>query len=225
MAAIYQYSFLSSMFWTNSLAICLTRTLFSLRSVTLATKKSYVAYTVYSFGAPLLITLLTLYLSFENTHGELFARPVYRQKYICFLEETIVIYAFFLCPIYAIVTINIALCIAVMVRVTRRGGIASSDKNRVHKKVITCFKLSASLGFGWILFFVYAILPEVWPVMQAFVELQGVFVVSAHMLKWKCVSAMRTRLSVMGSTRGTTDMTTANSSHKRPVSIIKGEHL
>lgn len=195
LAAMYQFLFLSSMFWVNTLAISIIRTLFSLKSVSSASKRIYIFYSVYAFGVPLIITLITYVLSQEQENIDSFTRPVYREKFICFLQESIVIYALFLAPVYLLIAVNVVLCIACMVIVNRSAVMGSNDKARAKKNAVTCIKLCISLGLGWSLLFVYLVVPGIWPVMQVFVELQGLLIVLSYIITWKCVCGIRTSVS------------------------------
>ena len=189
-AAVNQFLFLATFTWTNSLAIDVTYTIFSFVSNSMS-KARFVAYFFYSFGFPLLLTLITFLLHEVQEDLEL-SRTVYRENYLCFLNDGTIIYWLFLAPICVLVFVNIVLCIVCMVRVTRKLEIASNDRDRAKKNAITCIKLSVCLGLGWILLYVSLVVEEFWPVVLKFIELQGVLVVTANIIGWDCVKKITT---------------------------------
>lgn len=185
-AALYQFFFLSTLAWTNARAIDVTHTVYHF-TLAAKSKKNCMCHALYAIGLPLILTIITYILSEKEESIAAFNRHVYREKYICFLNEVIVIYSLFLGPTYLIILVNIALCIAVMVRVTTSLSIGSSDKHRAKRNAISCIKLSLCFGSGWILLFGAISIPTLWPVLQVFVEMQGVLVVSANVVNWGCI--------------------------------------
>lgn len=210
LAAFTQFFFLSSLTWSNSIAISIVRSLCSLR-ITSQSKSTLIIYSLYSFGLPLVCTLLTLTLSQLSAYE--FYNEVYETKVICFLGDETVLYALFLGPIYALVVANIVITIIVMVKIAGSGRVgATHDRNRTKKHALSCFKVSLCLGSGWVLLFLATMYDGLWPVMQVFVELQGFLVVVANSISWSCVTALQS-CSYFGSSESQTGVT---NSQNRP---------
>jgi len=210
-SALYQFFFLSSIAWTNSLAGDITVTIFSYR-VQSKPLKRYFKFAVYGFGFPLLLTLITVLLS-EGQKAErilVFAERVYRQEDICFLQEVIIVYSMFLGPIYFLILVNIILCVLAIQKIMRSGNISNSDKNKFKKKIISCFKLSLCLGLGWIFLFGALVMPSLWPALQIFVESQGMLVVLGDIINWNCINRLGSTVSSRFSTTNSSTMTKAS---------------
>ena len=190
LAGFTQFFFLSSLTWSNAMAISIAKSIYSLK-LTRASNTSFILYSVYSFGVPLVCVLTTYILSVLEI--EAFKRKVYETEVVCFLGDIIIIYSLFLAPVYLLIILNCFIGVIVMVKVSKSGKIgASQDKNRTKKNVISCFKISTCLGLGWVLLFAATIVPELWPIMQVFVELQGFFIVIANVVGWNCLNAVKT---------------------------------
>ena len=220
-AAMNQFLFLATFTWTNALAIDITYTIYSFGSKSKA-KLRYIGYLLYALGLPLLLTLITFGLHEEQANLNL-SRTVYRENYLCFLNDSTVIYSLFLAPMYFLIFINIILCIACILRVTRKIEIASNDKDRTKKNVITCIKLSTCLGLGWVLLYVSLVFEEVWPIVLAFIELQGVFIVTANMIGWDCIKKIKSATERSATSRPTasTELRTVNSAQPSPAILKK----
>lgn len=210
-AAMYQFFFLSTMCWTNALAITVTHTIYSF-TTSRGSRKGYIGYTLYALGLPLFITLVTYGLAVEEDNPNLnLQSTVYRDNNFCFLRNSIVLYALFLGPIYLIIIVNFILCVACMIRVSHSYKIGSNDKDRKKKNIITCIKLSTCLGLGWSLLFFTQAFPKLRPALGVFVEVQGLLIVSAEFLRWKCVSRIQSRLTTINTdstSRGSTQHST-----------------
>lgn len=210
LAAINQFFFLSFTFWKNSLAISITRTVFIFTN-SRTSKKEYTWYAVYALGVPLLLVLITYGLSVEEENIAAFTSPVYRTEFLCFLQESIVLYSLFLSPMYFLITVNIILCIVSMRKIIKTGGLArKNDKTRAYRNAVTCIKLSVSLGLGWPLLLLYVFDTSLWPIAQAFVELQGVFVVLSYLIRWKCLTNIKEKMTLTSKTHSAS---AATSSH------------
>ena len=189
LAALNQFFFLSTLTWSNSMAISIYRSLHSLRLAS-SSKRTFILYNLYSFGLPFVLTLLAFILSKVKSID--FKSKIYDFEVICFLFEKIVIYSLFLVPVYILIISNIIIGVAVMVKVARSGKVgATKDRNRLKKSIICCLKVSFCLGLGWVLLFVALIHPSIWQVMQVFVELQGVFIVAANIVGLGCIRTVK----------------------------------
>lgn len=189
LAAVTQFLFLSSLTWSNSIAISITRSLFTMRLIS-KSKKSIIIYTMYSLGFPLLCVLITFGLSTVDIAT--FNAPVYRNRPVCFLHEQITMYTLFLVPIYLLIGANIILGMLVIAKVAGSGRIGSTkDKNKLKKNVITCFKISCSLGLGWVFLFAATFYDPLFDVFQVFIEIQGLLVVLANVVGWKCLNKVK----------------------------------
>ena len=215
LAAMQQFLFLSSLFWSSAIGINITHSIFTIRSVS-TTRKKYFFYCIYSLGVPLLLVLITYGLSVAHQDNPDF--KVYRETF-CFLQQSEVIYGLFLVPIYLLVGSNLILCILCMVRVQRSMSIASNDKDRWKKNVITCIKLSITFGISWLLLFIFTASPdtvELEIMMQVFIEIQGVLVVFANVLSWKCLNKVQT---LFKSDLSTTQPLSSSSSATKPTEL------
>ena len=215
LAAMQQFLFLSSLFWSSAIGINITLTIFALRSVS-TTRKKYFPYCIYSLGVPLLLVLITYGLSVAHQDNPDF--KVYRKTF-CFLQQSEVLYGLFLVPIYLVVGSNLILCILCMVRVQRSMSIASNDKDRWKKNVITCIKLSITFGISWLLLFIFTASPdtvELEIMMQVFIEIQGVLIVFANVLSWKCLNKVQT---LFKSDLSTTQPLSSSSSATKPTEL------
>lgn len=191
LASLDQLFFLATLTWTNAIAIDITYSIHKL-ALQSNSKKRFVAYLCYSFGVPLLLTLIPPVLHVEHEKVSL-ERPVYRNQYLCFLDDAVVIYSLFLAPVCILISLNVILCVACLLRVTRGVDISSNDKDRTKKNIITCIKLSVCLGIGWIFLFPALIFDGLWPVVLVFVELQGVLLVTANLIGWDCIRKLRSK--------------------------------
>ena len=195
LAALTQFFFLSSLTWSNSMAISIVRKVHTLQRSS-KSNTPFILYSLYSFGLPFICTVVTFILS--KLQIQAFTENVYEVEVICFLGETIIIYSLFLAPAYILIITNFIIGITLMVKVSRSGRIgASQDKNRLKKNIITCFKVSACLGFSWAWLFVTTFYEDLFPVMQVFIELQGLLIVVANLLSWKCLNSVKS-LSIAG---------------------------
>ena len=190
LAAMQQFLFLSSLFWSSAIGINITHSIFTIRSVS-TTRKKYFFYCIYSLGVPLLLVLITYGLSVAHQDNPDF--KVYRETF-CFLQQSEVLYGLFLVPIYLVVGSNLILCILCMVRVQRSMSIASNDKDRWKKNVITCIKLSVTFGISWVLLFIFTASPntkQLEILMQVSIEIQGILVVFVNVLSWGCLTKVQ----------------------------------
>ena len=190
LAAMQQFLYLSSLFWSSAIGINITHSIFTIRSVS-TTRKKYFFYCIYSLGVPLLLVLITYGLSVAHQDNPDF--KVYRETF-CFLQQSEVIYGLFLVPIYLLVGSNLILCILCMVKVQRSISIASNDKDRWKKNVITCIKLSVTFGISWLLLFIFTASPntkELEILMQVSIEIQGILVVFVNVLSWRCLTKVQ----------------------------------
>ena len=188
-AALVQFFFLATLTWSNSMAISIIRKLYTLE-MTSDSKKQFIFYSLYSFGFPFACTIITFILS--TFHISTFEDEVYQTESNCFLAEKIVISVLFLVPAYLLIISNFIIGIVVMVRVARSGRIgASQDKNKLKKNAITCFKVSACLGIGWILLLITIYDSSFNTVMQIFIELQGLLIVISNIIGWNCLTTVR----------------------------------
>ncbi|XP_067949541.1 uncharacterized protein [Watersipora subatra] len=206
LAALTQFFFLSSLTWSSSMAISIVRTLHTFL-LHRQSRLEFLCYTIYSFGLPLACTSITYILSTADI--QTFTKRVYETEVLCFIGETIVLYALFLAPVYLLLLLNFVLGAIAIVKVSKSGNVGSSrDKNRVKKQIISSFKLSVSLGLGWVLLFFVTLYDKLqsrnssvlWKTMQAFVELQGVLIVLSTLIGWKCLQSAAKRLKPRTST-------------------------
>jgi len=172
------------------MAFNITRTLYSL-SLSASRLSKLKFYIPYAMGCPLVCVLVAATLS--RYEIEAFKHPVYGEVSLCFLHERITLYATFLVPIYTAIAVNVILAVASIVRVTHNDSPATFDKHHSGKNLITGIKLSLCLGLGWVfLFIATATGDNNWYIcMQIFVELQGVLVVLANLLSWKCINGLK----------------------------------
>ena len=211
LAAMTQYFFLCSLTWSNAIAISITRSLYVVRLLSQRSPKHIILYVVYAFGVPLVLTITTFGLS-RVPYIPGFKSPVYRMEGICFLDELIIFYALFLVPVYILVITNIIIGIIAMFRVSKSGKIGlSQDRDRLTKTIITCFKLSVCLGLGWFLLLIATFYSSLWVVVQVFVELQGLFIVTVNFISWKCFRTVRDYSSrYVGTTTNTVSSSVAD---------------
>ena len=192
LTAMIQFLFLSVLFWSSAIGINITYTIYRMRPVSSSFKK-YLRCCVYTQGIPLLLVLITFGLSEAYKDDSDF--KVYREGQFCFIQQEEVIYGLFLGPVYFAVLSNISLCVACIIKVQKSMGVAAHDKNRWKKNVITCFKLSATLGVSWIFLLFITAFPYngvLADIFQIVIELQGVLVVAANVLSWKCFTKAQT---------------------------------
>ncbi|XP_067947983.1 uncharacterized protein [Watersipora subatra] len=189
LAGLTQFFFLSTLTWSSSMAMSIFKSLSRLRARCHSTKVfSY--YALYSFGVPSCCTIIAHILSrldIDALNGQ-----VYQTKSICFLGHKFVLYPLFLLPIYILIISNVSIAIVVMSKVAKSGHIgASQDKFRTQKNILSCVKVSLCLGLGWIFLFVASLWDVFWPIMQAFVELQGVLLVISNLFTWNCIQKIK----------------------------------
>ncbi|XP_067948892.1 uncharacterized protein [Watersipora subatra] len=213
-AFFIQYFFLTSITWTNVIAIDITWTIYRVSSSSRSMRK-YLVYSIYAFGLPLALSLTTFALSFYEKDLNL-NTSVYRLEHLCFILNEAVIYSLFIGPLVFIVVVNIALCVACFVRVNKKVNISSTDKDRTTKNAITCIKLSVVFGIGWMCLFF-----GVYDIVLAFVELQGVLLVLAHLISWSCLKKFKSKWETTfpkGSSTQTTELTSlAGSNVQTPI--------
>lgn len=185
LASCTQFLFLSTLTWTNAMAINITRVVYSSYLID-KSKRLFKFYALYAFGLPLLLVIVTVTLSV----ADLFERPVYQRRGVCFISEPTVIYSLFLGPIYLCITSNIILCVISIIRISRSKITTSNDVDRVKRNIVACIKLSICLGAGWIILFLAYWWDPLWQVVQLFVELQGVLIVVGNIINWKCCQAI-----------------------------------
>ncbi|XP_067948847.1 uncharacterized protein [Watersipora subatra] len=200
LAALTQFFFLSSLTWSNSMAISIVRTLHTFL-LHRQSRLEFLCYIIYSFGLPLACTSITYLLSTADIHT--FTKGVYETEVLCFIGEIIVLYALFLAPVYILLLLNFVLGATAIVKVSKSGNVGSSqDKNRMKKQIISGFKLTVSLGLGWVLLFFVTLFDTLqpqnssvlWKTMQVFVELQGVLIVISNLIGWKCLQSIPKRV-------------------------------
>ena len=192
LAAMLQFLFLSTLFWSNAIGINTTYTIFSMMPVS-TNRKRYLQYCIYAIGLPLLLVIITYIFSVVYEGDQTFR--VYRQDMFCFLQQTEVMYGLFLAPMYLLITANISLCIACIIKIEKGTGIASNDNDRWKKNIITCIKLSITFGISWSLLPFLSIWPEnmlLATISQILIEIQGILVVAGNILRWKSVTKMKT---------------------------------
>lgn len=189
LAGLTQFLFLSSLAWSNAMAISIAKSLTSMH-IRNDSVKSFILFSLYALGLPLFCTLATLTLSEIKSYK--FYNEVYETDVICFMGDFVTLIVFFLAPAYILILLNFCIGVFVMMKVMRSGDIgAHRDKNRMKKHVITCFKVSACLGLSWIFLLVATFEDSLWPAMQVSVELQGVILVIANSISWKCLSKFK----------------------------------
>jgi len=190
-AAITQFFFLASLTWSNSMAISIVRSLYSLRLVS-RSYRPFVLYSVYALGLPLVCTMITYILSASQLS---ISQDIYSDAGVCFLGDVTTQLVLYLVPIYILIVTNCIIGIVVMVKIfTTSTAALKQDKVRLKKNIITCFKVSICLGLGWILLFAATASDDdlVWLMMQIFVESQGVLIAGANLISWNCVTFIKT---------------------------------
>lgn len=190
LAAITQFFFLSSITWSNAIAISIVRSVSTMRLTTSKSNKSMILYSIYAIGFPIVCVFITYALSTLEIPS--FSNSVYSYKPVCFLYERTTIFALFLVPIYLLIGVNVILGITAITIVAKSGSIGiTRDKNKIKKNIITGFKISCCLGLGWVLLFAATFYQPIFYVFQVFVEVQGLFVVLANAIGWTCISNVK----------------------------------
>ncbi|XP_067948532.1 uncharacterized protein [Watersipora subatra] len=216
-AALNQFFFLASHTWSNSIAISVLK---SIRTVSLhkQSKSQLPLYALYSFGFPFICVLTTYFLSISGIRT--FTESVYETEALCFLGEAVIMYCLFLVPIYILIICNFAIGFVIMVKVRKSGNVRSSqNSNRSKRNMITCIKVSCSLGLGWILLFIADFHDGLWIIMQAFIELQGVLIVACNLVGWNCLNNLKRRFKQKSSS------TTKPSSAQKRTAVVRIESI
>ena len=182
-ALLTQYLMLCIHSWTNALAVWVFRGITKVVIVADNSGKLYFYYALYAWLAPLVFVVVATVLHFAKV--PLFY-PVF-SPYICFLNSGWIRLVLFTGPIFLLIVVDLILGIAASIKVSTSGQrLATQDKRRTTRNIVTILKLKIIFGFHWFLMFFTWIEGDtqriLWKILGILISLQGVLVIVSQLI-------------------------------------------
>lgn len=189
-AFIIYFSFMASFFWLNVMCFDIFWTFSGFRSLRGTARerehKKFIFYSIYSWGCPLILLVVTLIMQFHNDIPDGVLRPRFGEKK-CWFHDDVTLLAYFYGPVGVIVICNIFLFILTAIRIAqlkRETAMLKGTDSRRHdddnrQRFNLYLKLFLVMGVNWSMEVISALAggPEyVWYVTDICNTLQGVLI-------------------------------------------------
>ncbi|XP_067015312.2 G-protein coupled receptor Mth2 isoform X1 [Anabrus simplex] len=213
LAFIIQFSFLAAFFWLNVMCIDISWAFSGFRppqgSVSERDRKKFIYYSLYAWGSPTIILIVTAVMEFVESIPDTYLKPNFGVK-ACWFKEKSASFAYFYGPMAALLLVNFILFIYTTVKIIQvqrdtrilhngeSGRHDGSNFKKDKKRLILYAKLFCLMGLTWITEIISVLYQDsphyYWYVTDAINLLRAVFIFIIFCCKRKVFRLLKQRL-------------------------------
>ncbi|XP_067015313.2 probable G-protein coupled receptor Mth-like 3 isoform X2 [Anabrus simplex] len=210
---IIQFSFLAAFFWLNVMCIDISWAFSGFRppqgSVSERDRKKFIYYSLYAWGSPTIILIVTAVMEFVESIPDTYLKPNFGVK-ACWFKEKSASFAYFYGPMAALLLVNFILFIYTTVKIIQvqrdtrilhngeSGRHDGSNFKKDKKRLILYAKLFCLMGLTWITEIISVLYQDsphyYWYVTDAINLLRAVFIFIIFCCKRKVFRLLKQRL-------------------------------
>ncbi|GIX75110.1 g-protein coupled receptor Mth2 [Caerostris darwini] len=220
---LQQNFFLAAFFCMNVMAFDVWRTL-KMATTKLVVdspnkkKSQFIMYTIYSWGAPLMITVTSVVL--DNTESvPLWIKPQFGKKDTCWMTNATAKAYFFSVPAFVLFVVNGVLFVlsALIIRNNTMKSVSDQQKQTARLNLVLYVRLALMMGVTWLISVAATLTNsrEVWFLFDLLNPLQGLFVFLLFTCSRKVYNHIRQKVSFRSKVSTSDKQTTCSSSDKR----------